>query len=422
MSSRQLAAMAGTRAGISYWRVARTLFLVGAVLASSAVLGSKGQSDEASPPTCTTGGATKGISVTVDTNTKTATFVCDTGINNVLPSPGETPLTKYYANKTLEDGEEELATFFGEGSQATIVTPQGDTGGKSTVELMLRKLPERMKIIYFGCSNKAASGEAGTLAVATVATGIQSQPMASAGGSGGSAIALGAGSRRLMVADSAPYEALRRSVGRKSPQDGTTAAQKCIVKVTVPADPSASSNHPNQLASRNFRSLSFSLSGGRVCHCTPGCYSPMRAACTVAKQNMDLEITNESKSVSFQCDTDIDNLTPEKSSDLIFDESCQEQVKLSEKLPSASLTKTNSGYTFSVEELPETAATFCYKCSAAAADRKEPPAEESTACNVKINVSAADLDSAASSVATTGSVPLLTSGLAISFVVLPVVF
>nr|CCA30087.1 SRS domain-containing protein [Neospora caninum Liverpool]CEL71333.1 TPA: SRS domain-containing protein [Neospora caninum Liverpool] len=395
--------MAGTRAIPVRKTMMAALFMVVTVLMSTTALGNKGRTSTPATVTCSQSAVSAGISVEVDADTKRASFVCGTGFNQVLPSSKEgNTVTKCYMTEEAvgqEENEKSLVELFGDGSQATVKAPGG---GGSEVTLSLGKLPQRMTTVYFGCEKPAtSSGLTGT---------------GSAGGAVGAAVG-GLGGRRLAAAKAT--------------------AEKCVVTVTVPADPAANTplvanqvelslfsivvSHPNQLASRNFRSLSFSLSGGRVCHCAPGCYSPMRAACTVAKQNMDLEITNESKSVSFQCDTDIDNLTPEKSSDLIFDESCQEQVKLSEKLPSASLTKTNSGYTFSVEELPETAATFCYKCSAAAADRKEPPAEESTACNVKINVSAADLDSAASSVATTGSVPLLTSGLAISFLFFPVV-
>ncbi|CBZ55388.1 SRS domain-containing protein [Neospora caninum Liverpool] len=383
--------MAGTRAFPTQRRMAGALFLVGAVLASSAVLGSNGQSDKTPPHTCTSGGASQGISVTVDTKTKTATFVCDTDINNVLPSPSGTTLTKYYADKALgKEKEEELATFFGQGSQATITQSQRNPTGKSTVELTLGKLPETIKTIYFGCSDKAASREAGRLG-----TGVG-----------------GHGARRLAAAKAA-----------------AAAGNKCVVTVTVPADPAA--NSKPELCYIRFKVFcgilvkhsfaSFSLRGGRVCHFAPGCCSPMSAACTVAKKNMDLEITNESKSVSFQCDTNVGNLTPANPADLIFDESCQNPVKLADMLPSAKLATSTSGYTFSVEELPETAATFCYKCSAVAADKKEAPEEGSNACNVKIHVSAANLDSAASSVATTRSVPLLTSGLAISFLFFPVV-
>nr|CCA30024.1 SRS domain-containing protein [Neospora caninum Liverpool]CEL71237.1 TPA: SRS domain-containing protein [Neospora caninum Liverpool] len=357
--------MAGIKAVPTHSMLAGAVFLLVAVLEGSTVLGSKADGAAHATNICTTSAASDGISVTVDTETKTVTFVCDTGINNVLPSPSETRLAKYYAGPNLED-EEELETLFGQGSQATITPSQRNSTGKSTVELTLGKLPETMKTIYFGCKTPASlPGVAGV----GVGVGVP-------------------GARRLAAAK--------------------TAAEKCVVTVTVPADPAAN------ISIQKHSFASFSLSGGRVCHCAPGCYSPMPAACTVAKQNMDLEITNESKSVSFQCDTNVGNLTPEKASDLIFDESCQNPVELADMLPSAKLATSTSGYTFSVEELPETAATFCYKCAAASdpEEEKKVSQPEPNACYVKIQVS--QRSSAASTSAFAGSAQALLVGLGVS--------
>nr|CCA30083.1 SRS domain-containing protein [Neospora caninum Liverpool]CEL71329.1 TPA: SRS domain-containing protein [Neospora caninum Liverpool] len=175
-------------------------------------------------------------------------------------------------------------------------------------------------------------------------------------GSAGGAGVAGLGGRRLAAAKAA--------------------AEECVVTVTVPADPAANT-------------------------------------CTVAKQNMDLEVTSESKSVSFQCDTNIDRLNPEKASDLIFDESCQSPVRLADMLPSAKLATSTSGYTFSVEELPETAATFCYKCAAASGSEQEGEGlrQEPNACYVKIQVS--QRSSAASTSAFAGSAQALLLGLGV---------
>ncbi|CBZ55385.1 SRS domain-containing protein [Neospora caninum Liverpool] len=392
MASRQMATMGGTRAGPSNWRMAGTLFLVGAVLVSSAVLGSKGQSAETSTNTCTKRAANQGISVAVDTVTRKVTFVCDTGINNVLPSPSETRLAKYYAGPNLED-EEELETLFGQGSQATITPSQRISGGQSTVTLALGKLPETKQVIYFGCSDKAASEGVGAPAP---------------GGPG--------------------------VVGRGK-------ETKCVVTVTVPADPDASMvpelakqeelapfsmkrSRPHQLASALIFLLACLLLCIPVCHHSRWRSSRMPAACTVAKENMNLEINSESKTASFRCDTDIATLSPRTATN-IFDESCENEVTLAEKLPSASLTNTNSGYQFTVEELPEPAATFCYKCSAASASGTRASPEQSQnaiACYVKIKVSAANLDSAALISARTLSVPALFLGLAAAVLFAAAVF
>ncbi|EPR58908.1 SAG-related sequence SRS52D [Toxoplasma gondii GT1] len=129
---------------------------------------------------------------------------------------------------------------------------------------------------------------------------------------------------------------------------------------------------------------------------------------------MELEITNESKIASFQCDTGIDNLTPESATE-IFDEYCHKSLKLSEELPSAKLETENGRRTFSVEHLPVNAATYCYKCSSPGVyDKKELPSQNSNACTVKIKVSAANVGSAAATSATTGVVSALVLGSGIS--------
>ncbi|KEP65864.1 UNVERIFIED_CONTAM: SAG-related sequence SRS53C [Hammondia hammondi] len=146
------------------------------------------------------------------------------------------------------------------------------------------------------------------------------------------------------------------------------AGKKCTVTVIVPADPSANT-------------------------------------CTLKKKSMDLKITSETKTVSFQCDTGIPTLSP-ASDTQILDEKCEEQVTLSDVIPSAKMAKRGSRYSFSVEELPETAVTFCYKCSTsspAGSDRKEVSENNADECVVKIEVSAANLDSAASTTGVTGS-------------------
>nr|CCA30084.1 SRS domain-containing protein [Neospora caninum Liverpool]CEL71330.1 TPA: SRS domain-containing protein [Neospora caninum Liverpool] len=363
------------------WRMAGAPFVVFVALMSSTLQEVQGQAEAAPPNTCSNQTLAKGISVSVDQNKKAVSFVCGADLSQVLPSPEEEgTATECYTKNNLS-GEKTLVELFGPETQATVSPPTaGSSQQPSTVALTLGKLPERTTIIYFAC---------------TAATGVPG------GGVPGG------------VPGAVP--------GKIGAVTATNAVEnKCVVTVTVPADPAANIT-PTSYHLETFDPF-FLLIGGRVCHCTRGCYSPMSAACTVAKQNMDLEITSESKSVSFQCDTNIDRLNPENTADLIFDESCQKSVNLAAMLPSAKLATSTSGYTLSVEELPETAATFCYKCSAAAAERNEVPEEGSNACNVKIHVSAADLDSAASSVATTGSVPLLTSGLAISFLVLPAVF
>ncbi|KEP65870.1 UNVERIFIED_CONTAM: SAG-related sequence SRS52C [Hammondia hammondi] len=162
------------------------------------------------------------------------------------------------------------------------------------------------------------------------------------------------------------------STPASKPTDSTA---QCVVTVTVPADPAANT-------------------------------------CTLTKKTMNLEVTSKSKSVSFKCDTDIATLTPAVASGMIYDKLCKEEFKLSEKLPTAKLAETTSGYTFSLEELPENAAAFCYKCLASAAgNQKGGSGQQPSACTVKINVSAAVPDSDISASATTGSAAALVFGL-----------
>ncbi|KFH18336.1 SAG-related sequence SRS52F [Toxoplasma gondii MAS] len=142
---------------------------------------------------------------------------------------------------------------------------------------------------------------------------------------------------------------------------------------------------------------------------------PKIATCKIKKTNMNLQITSETKGVSFQCDTPISTLLPQDPSDSIFDESSKISLKLSEKLPSAQLaTAATGGYTFSVEELPETEQTLCYKCSSPAANKKELQPEEDNVSTVKIKVAAIDPVSDASASVATVSLPALAFGVVIS--------
>nr|CCA30079.1 SRS domain-containing protein [Neospora caninum Liverpool]CEL71325.1 TPA: SRS domain-containing protein [Neospora caninum Liverpool] len=191
------------------------------------------------------------------------------------------------------------------------------------------------------------------------------------------------------------------------------APRRCQARPSAPI--ATSRCHRFQFASTIIYALLPSLQQSPDLHLTPWWSSFLPAACTVQKQNMELEITSENKSVSFQCDTGISTLNPKESTTNIFDESCENEVTLAEKLPSASLTTTNSGYTFSVEELPETAITLCYKCSSPADDTEEsPPERKIVACTVKINVAAANINSDSAAFATAGSASVLVLGLGIS--------
>ncbi|CBZ55387.1 SRS domain-containing protein [Neospora caninum Liverpool] len=383
--------MAGPRAVPVRKTMMVALFMVVTVLMSTTVLGNKGRTSTPATVTCDQSTASAGISVEVDADTKRASFVCGTGFNQVLPSSKEDhTVTKCYMTEEVgqEENEKSLVELFGDGSEATVKTPSEREQQGSEVTLSLGKLPQRRTTIYFHCTG------------GSTAAGV---PGAGAGG---------LGARRLAAAKAA------------------AAGNKCVVTVTVPADPAANSKpelcyirfktvcgrlvSPQPVSIYKLSSASFSLVVRSVCHCTPGCYSPMPAACTVAKKNMDLEITNESKSVSFQCDTNIDRLNPENPADLIFDESCQNPVKLADMLPSAKLATSTSGYTFSVEELPETAGTFCYKCAAASdpEEEKEVSQPEPNACYVKIQVP--QRSNAASTSAFARSVQALLVGLGVS--------
>nr|CCA30078.1 SRS domain-containing protein [Neospora caninum Liverpool]CEL71324.1 TPA: SRS domain-containing protein [Neospora caninum Liverpool] len=312
--------------------VAATFFCV-ALLMSTGVLADEEAGPSAITNTCTNTAAASGISVVVDAKAKTVTFVCDKTINHVLPSHSDSTLTTYYTEKGLEH-ENDLAGLFGQGSAAAITNLNQKSPGASQVTLTLVNLPQKKQTIYFACSTTPAGGAA----VGAALTRVEQKTN-----------------------------------------------DKCVVTVTVPADPDANT-------------------------------------CSVAKENMILEINSESKTASFHCDTDIATLAPGTVTQ-IFDESCENEVRLAEKLPSASLTDTDSGYQFTVEELPEAAATFCYKCSAASdSDNKELPEGKNNACTVTINVAAADLDSDSAASATPGSVSALVLGFAVSLIFAKVLF
>ncbi|CBZ55384.1 SRS domain-containing protein [Neospora caninum Liverpool] len=313
------------------------LLLVVTVLMSTTVLGTKEDAGTTNKLTCDAGTNLAGISVEVDADTKRASFVCGTHFSQVLPSSeGGQPVTKCYMTGEAvgqDKNEKSLVELFGNGSEATVNTPSEQDQQGSEVTLSLGKLPQRTTTIYFGCK-AATNNEGGTGPGSTGVPGVGALAAAKA------------------------------------------VEKKCVVTVTVPADPAANT-------------------------------------CTVAKQNMDLEITSESKSVSFQCDTIIDRLNPENHSDLIFDESCQNPVRLADMLPSAKLATSTSGYTFSVEELPETAGTFCYKCAAASGSEQEGEElrQEPNACYVKIQVP--QRSNAASTSAFARSVQALLLGLGV---------
>nr|CCA30073.1 SRS domain-containing protein [Neospora caninum Liverpool]CEL71319.1 TPA: SRS domain-containing protein [Neospora caninum Liverpool] len=411
--------MAGSKVGQSDWRMTGALFFVVAVLVPNTVLGSNLQSDGASTNTCSLKTTPTGISVAVNTETKMASFVCGSDVSQVMPPVEDTnKVTKYYRTVALEEAQA-LVGLFGEGSEAIVTTKNTRDTPTSAVVLTLGTLPERTTVIYFGCAAPASS-KPGPQAMAAsktaktprtpvvvppvVASGFRGQSNRSADSAGGSVLALAAGPRRLMVVASGSHETRKSAIERKAipeEEEGEEVVgpspSKCVIKLL-------------RLSIRvSFPPL---LSRGPLHPRTPSSSSLMCAACTVEKKNMAMEITSESKSVAFQCDTHISTLSPTDSTTNIFDESCENEVTLVEKVPSASLTTTNSGYTFRVEELPETAITFCYKCSASSDSGKtNPPQEESMekkdACIVKINVSAANLDSDASTSATARSVTSL---------------
>nr|CCA30085.1 SRS domain-containing protein [Neospora caninum Liverpool]CEL71331.1 TPA: SRS domain-containing protein [Neospora caninum Liverpool] len=404
--------MAALRFDPTHRWMAGALFLVVVLFMSSTVLVAKVDGEEPSQKvTCNaTAAASGGISVSVDQKTKMVSFFCGTDMSQLQPSQGKETVTAFYTKKQLGDLGS-LEDVFGQGSQATVATPSEDGANGSEVTLTLKKLPERMTTIYFSCTKTPPS------------------PPAQSPG--------------------------QRSPVARVPLTAKPAAENCVVTVTVPADPAANSklqmrvpdskvfvevscltgaqesrndiyfNHapcPETVYSNKQFFRSQRPSSGPLHRLIPCGSSCMCAACTVEKQSMELDITSESKSVSFHCDTNVDELSPTEFSDKILDESCEEQVTLAEKLSSATLTKAESGYTFSVEELPETAATFCYKCSAPSdSDHREVLGQNqnTNACTVKIQVSAALPDGSSSASARTGSVLALVLGVAASVSFLP---
>nr|CEL70122.1 TPA: SRS domain-containing protein [Neospora caninum Liverpool] len=450
---RESISMAGTRVLLAQRRMGGAVCVVVVVLMSTAVLGMNADGD-GSKITCNETTAQTGISVSVDQKTKKVSFVCDTGMKTVLPSEGSS-VTKCYTEKGLKE-EEELVSLFGQGSQATVVASTGKSKQNSEVTLTLGELPQTMQTIYFVCTDSTASDAESpegtgdpdaslTVPQAGAEAGGSVSPAPKPGAiSGVNSVTPGVGARRVAVVD-ASHDAFRRSANRAAvgvSKQGESKA-RCVVTVTVPADPTASTSSWSKLGRQRSHGLPNKARGrplsinptqpyqpairlnacylaskhsvfrGHVHHLTPRCPSVMPAACTGAKQSMDLEITSESKSVSFQCDTIIDRLNPENHSDLIFDESCQNPVRLADMLPSAKLATSTSGYTFSVEELPETAGTFCYKCAAASGSEQEGEElwQEPNACYVKIQVP--QRSNAASTSAFARSVQALLLGLGV---------
>ncbi|KFG66318.1 SAG-related sequence SRS53A [Toxoplasma gondii RUB] len=169
--------------------MASTLFFIVAVLMSSTVLANTGDAEtQVSKNSCTTSAASSGISVEVDKSTKKVSFTCGAGINKVQPSNGQSGITQCYTKEVLTEPED-LVSLFGDGSQVTVTPSNGEASdGDKTVTLKLGKLPQTTQTIYFGCTGKSAT------------TGEDQQTLA---------------------------------VAAKDEE------QKCVVTVTVPADPDA---------------------------------------------------------------------------------------------------------------------------------------------------------------------------------------
>ncbi|KFG56335.1 SAG-related sequence SRS53B [Toxoplasma gondii RUB] len=392
--------MATERSVLSHRRMASALLVVVCVLAFTAVLGDQAVT-ETPKSICSAQTATTGISVSVDPKTKKVSFVCDKDMNKVLPSDEDNHVTKCYTKKELEGDVDELVRLFGEGTTAVITTSTAEASQNSELTLTVGTLPMKTNIIYFYCTTSAEDSDSVTESTPSGTTpgpvsahgGPPVPPPAAAAVSGvrntskdssvlpTGIVGLVGGVRRLMVVDDKQDKALSRSTTLEKGETVTPTQPKakCLVTVTVPADPDAQT-------------------------------------CTPAKQSMNLEITEKSKSAAFQCDTDISALSPDVGSKLIFDERCQKEVNLTEVIASAKVQTTDIGYAFSVEELPDTAQAFCYKCSTATANT-EANAPNENACFVKIKVSAANKDSAASASATTGSVSALSIGIVTSFFV-----
>nr|PIM00782.1 SAG-related sequence SRS53A [Toxoplasma gondii COUG] len=169
--------------------MASTLFFIVAVLMSSTVLANTGDAEaQVSKNSCTTSAASSGISVEVDKSTKKVSFTCGAGINEVQPSNEQSGITQCYTKEVLTEPKD-LVSLFGDGSQVTVTPANGESSdGDKTVTLKLGKLPQTTQTIYFGCTGKSAT--------------------------------TGEGQETLAVA----------------PKDEE---QKCVVTVTVPADPDA---------------------------------------------------------------------------------------------------------------------------------------------------------------------------------------
>nr|CEL77741.1 TPA: SRS53B [Toxoplasma gondii VEG] len=425
--------MATERSVLSHRRMASALLVVVCVLAFTAVLGDQTVT-ETPENICSAQTETTGISVSVDPKTKKVSFVCDKGMNKVLPSAEDNRVTKCYTKKELE-GDVDLVRLFGEGTTA-VITSTAEASQNSELTLTVGTLPMKTNIIYFYCTTSAEDSDSVTESRPSDTTpGLESAhggslvpPPAAAAVSGvrntskdssvtpRGTVGLVGGVRRLMVVDDKQDKALSRSTTLENGETVTPTQPKakCLVTVTVPADPDAQSNILYYCGLPDIRFVPPGSLRSVDCHhifCLL-----ISAACTLAKQNMNLEITEKSKSAAFQCDTDISTLSPDVGSKLIFDERCQKEVNLTEVIASAKVQTTDTGYAFSVEELPDTAQVFCYKCSTATANT-EANAPNENACFVKIKVSAANKDSAASASATTGSVSALSIGIVTSFFV-----
>nr|CCA30076.1 SRS domain-containing protein [Neospora caninum Liverpool]CEL71322.1 TPA: SRS domain-containing protein [Neospora caninum Liverpool] len=382
--------MARTRVVLMNWGMMGVVALSVALLMSCSSLGMDTPEGRTAENTCTERTAEEGITVSVDPEQKTASFSCDNTIIHVWPKTNSEVVTTYFVTEQL-DRAQSLETVFGEGSKLTVTNQQKKADVNNLVKknavLVVGKLPAATTTIYFACATAEQPTERSRRLSADART--------LKNGSGVQDASVDANEQATLKKHA---QGTNRKDSRGSEQhDGGGSTKKCVVAVTIPADPTAASKSNVYL--RSILGIS----------------------------NMELGVTSENKSVSFQCDSIVPVLSPEQASGMVFDESCQNPVKLADMVPSAKLETSSSGYTFIVEELPETAATFCYKCSALPVSDQakvshEDSQEKKEACTVKINVAAADLGSDSAAFATAGSVSAPVFGLVTALCVAAVVF
>ncbi|PFH33709.1 hypothetical protein BESB_079250 [Besnoitia besnoiti] len=390
------------------------------------------------------------IAVTVDPQTKGTTFMCGKAVSHIWPA-GDTEVATYFGGDDLK-APVKLAETFGEGSRLSVQKSEEgrDSGSPVTATLKLERLPETQQSIYFACgakdyaagqasgrrltaddeateeteANRAlrgkepfrkdevnkreesalrgehASSSPAAVPVAGSPPGPHSVPIAAEGSLGHTGDLGGkAGNQSLREGgvvigeDSALGKPDIQGTDEEKRKDATehnSEQTQPLMGPLVPQPPPPHEANPGD-----------SVPGKRTVNlknttCLVAVTVPAEASastCTASKKNMELDINSQTMDVNFQCGSTVPSLSPANTAETVYDESCKKEVSLGKVLPSAKLEHVDSGYKFSVERLPPTLTTLCYKCSPKSPNTvKEVEVPE---CTVKINVVGGESSTAA---------------------------